>query len=226
MDPNEIKKQISGTFDKFMRRGESDRDIRNWDKRLNNQVQLGWENYFSRRIHLDQARDLERWSASGEFLCVHQVSSKSANALIRLNRNNNDPVDLELGVIIKTIFKEIHITNTAQPGEWLDLTVGINFEYYKQLKISNAEAQPCILLTNVAPAVNTIAAANPCNRVLIRAHTGNAGTIWIDFGNAAVVNACYELAAGDAISVPCNNTNRVNGILTNGGDIATIVFEV
>jgi len=89
-----------------------------------------------------------------------------------------------------------------------------------------SEAQPCILLTNVNPAVNTVAAANACSRVLIRAHTGNTGTIWIDFNNAAVVNACYELTAGDAISVPLSNTNLINGILTNGGDIATIVYEV
>lgn len=203
----------------------NDRDIISWDKKLKDQVIRGWENYLRRRIHLDTARALEPMTITGDFLYVENVSSKSALATIRLNRNTNDPIDLEFGSIVKTVFTEIHITHAAQPGEWIDLIVGINFEYYKeQGGILVAEAQPCIILTN-AGVGNVVAAANPCNRVLIRAHTGNAGTVWIDFNQAGVVNACYELTAGDAISVPCSNTDRVNGWFTVGGDIATIVFE-
>ena len=204
----------------------NDRDIKSWDQRLTDQVDRKWENYLRRRIHLDDARALERISIAGEFLYVEEVSSASAGALIRFNRNTNDALDLDYGTVVKTVFTDIFINNDAQPDEWIDIVVGINFEYYKQqgLDILAAEAQACIILTNVGVG-NVVAAANPCNRVLVRAHTANGGTVWIDFSQAGVVNACYELTAGDAISVPCNNTDRINGWFTVGGDIVTIVFE-
>lgn len=224
-----IKNQARAGVENFLRKvgPGSDRDIKNWDQRLKDQLALGWDNYMKRRLNLDTARDLELWPNTGEFLYIENVSSKSAKATVRLNRNNNDPIDLELGTQIKTIFIQLHITHTAQPGEWIDIITGINFEYYKESQdsILSAEAQPCLILTKPAPG-NVVAPAHPCNRVLIRAHTGNAGTVWIDFATAAVVNACYELTAGDAISSPCSNTNRINGNFTAGGDNITIVYEV
>jgi len=207
-----------------------DREIIQWDKRLTDQARRGWDNYKHLHIDLGTARLNQSYRIAGEFLYVEQSSSALALSKIRLNRKSNDALDLEKYVKIETVFIEIFITNDALQGEWLDLVFGINFKYYREMELiaaaSDAEAQPCILLTNVNPGVNTIAAAHACNRVLIRAHTGNAGTIWIDFNNAAVVNACYELTKGDAISVPLSNTNLINGILTAGGDIATIVYEV
>lgn len=223
----QLKNQAKIGIDKFIHKFQgSDRDIRNWDRRLSDQVALGWDNYTQRRLNLDNARQREQWTQAGEFLYVQGVSSKSASAQVRLNRNTNDPIDLELGTLIKTIFIQIHITHAAQPGEWIDLITGINFEYYKKGLLSDAEAQACLILTNAAPNVNTVAAAHVCNRALLRAHTGNAGTAWIDFGIAAVVNACYELTAGDAISIPLSNTDRINGLFTAGGDRVTIVYEV
>lgn len=204
--------------------GESDRDIRNWDKRLADQVQYGWDNYKHLNINLSTARLDQPFRIAGEFIYIEDSSSPAAKAKIKLNRSNNSALDLKKGVKIETIFLEIFITNDAIQDEWLDLVFGINFDYYNQDKISDAEAQPCIILTNVLADTNTIAAANFCKRVLIRAFTGNAGTVWINFGAAAVAGACYELTAGDAISVPCSNTNRINGLFTAGGDDATIVF--
>lgn len=208
-----------------------DREIIHWDKRLADQVKRGWDNYAHLHIDLATAQENQSYLIAGEFLYVEESSSADAKAKIKLNRISNESLDLEKGVKIETVFIEIFITNDALEDEWLDLLFGINFKYHREMELIVAaavavEAQPCILLTNVNPAVNTVGGANACTRVLIRAHTGNAGTIWIDFNNAAVVNACYELTAGDAISVPLSNTNLVNGILTNGGDIATIVFEV
>lgn len=111
----------------------SDKDIKKWDARLKDQNDRGWENYLHRRILLDVAADLQDWAIAGEFIYIEKVSSAAAVASIRLNRNTNDPIDLELGTTIKTIFTEVFITHAALAGEWIDIIWGINFEYYKQL---------------------------------------------------------------------------------------------
>ena len=209
-----------------------DRQIIQWDKRLTDQARRGWDNYRHLHIDLSTARNNQSYSIAGEYLYVEDSSSDDAKAKIVLSRVNNDALDLEKGVKIETVFIEIFVTNDVLQGEWLDLVFGINFKYYREAEaVEPAEperflANPCIILTNVAAGVNTQAANNICTRALIRAHTGNAGAIWIDFGPPAVVNNCYELTPGDAISVPLSNTNFINGILTVGGDRATIVFEV
>lgn len=197
----------------------------NWERLLEAQTLRRWENYLRKRIDLSIIRSDELWSVPGQFLTVEKVSSSSAVAAVKLNLKRNEALELSQGVEIKTLFTEFYLSNNVQAGEWLDVLIGINFEYNKTGEVLS-EAEPCIILTNALPNVNTVAAANSCNRVLIRAHTGNAGTVWIDFANAAVVNACYELTAGDAISGPCSNTNRINGLFTAGGDRATIVYEV
>jgi len=110
----------------------SDRDIISWDKRLQDQADRGWNNYFRRRIYLDQIRNFDNLAIAGEFLYVEEVSSSTAFAVCRLNLNLNDPIDLELGAVVKTIFTNVIITNAAQAGEWIDIVWGINFEYYRQ----------------------------------------------------------------------------------------------
>lgn len=114
----------------------SDRDIKKWDSRLKEQNDRGWENYLHRRILLDVAADLQAWAIAGEFIYVEKISSVAAVASIRLNRNTNDPLDLELGAVIKTIFTEAFITHAALPGEWIDVVWGINFEYSKEQPVA------------------------------------------------------------------------------------------
>lgn len=206
----------------------SDKDIENWDQRLKNQVLRGWENYVRKRINLSTARATEFWGIAGEFFYVEDVSSESASASIRLNRNTNDSIALEIGVVIKTIFKEFYITNAAQANEWIDVIVGINFEYYKKQVgngIVGSEAQPAIIVTNALPNTNTIAASHICNRALIRAHSANTGTAWVNFGAAASANNCFELEKRDAVSVPLSNTNRINVLFTVANERVTVVFE-
>jgi hypothetical protein len=111
---------------------EDTNNLRDWDKRLTEQYKRGWDNYLRRRIHLDVARDLDCWGICGEFLTVEAVSGALAVGSIRLNRNTNDPIDLEVGTIVKTIFSQIFITHAALQGEWIDIVYGINFEYYKE----------------------------------------------------------------------------------------------
>ena len=206
-----------------------DRDIKNWDLRLKDQVLKGWENYFRRRIHLTDARTAEFWGVTGEFLYVEEVSSKSAAAAIRLNLNTNDEIDLQTGVVIKTVFKEFYITNTAQAGEWIDIIVGINFEYYKHHAgdaIAGAEAQAVVKLTHANPNTNVAAAAQICNRALIKADVNNTQTAWIDFGIAAVQNACHPLDPHEAIEVSLSNLDRINANFEVGGECVFITYEL
>jgi len=115
---------------------EDTNNLKDWDKRLTEQYKRGWDNYLRRRIHLDVARDLDCWGICGEFLTVEAVSSSSAVGSIRLNRNTNDTIDLEIGTIVKTIFCQLFITHAALQGEWIDIVYGINFEYYKEHPIT------------------------------------------------------------------------------------------
>ena len=52
----------------------SDRDIKNWDARLAEQVQKKYENYIRRRINLDMARDRGLYAIAGEFIYVEKVN--------------------------------------------------------------------------------------------------------------------------------------------------------
>ncbi len=207
-----------------------DRDISNWEQRLKDQVLKGWHNYERQRLHLDTARASEFWGLAGEFLYIEQVSSESALASVRLNLNTNDELDLQAGTVIKTVFKEFYITHTAQAGEWIDLIVGINFEYYK--KWDNGfgggaeQAQAVVKLTHVNPATNVTPAAQICNRALIKADVNNTQTAWIDFGTAAVQNACLPLDPGESVTVSLSNLNRINANFEVGTECVFIVYEV
>lgn len=111
----------------------SDRDIVNWDQRLKDQAGKGWDNYSVKRIDLTLARTNEPLRLPGEFLCVSNSSSASAVATVKLNRTSNPSLNLEEDVEIKTIFTILFISNTALADEWIDLTIGINFEYKKKM---------------------------------------------------------------------------------------------
>lgn len=111
----------------------SDRDIVNWDQRLKDQANKGWDNYSVKRIDLTLAQSNKPLRLSGEFLYVCNSSSASAVATVRLNRTSNPSLDLEKGVEIKSIFTALFISNEALPDEWIDLIIGINFEYKKKI---------------------------------------------------------------------------------------------
>lgn len=205
----------------------SDRDIIAWENRLKQQTLRGWENYCRKRIDLTTARAMEFWGIPGEFLYVEQASSESALASVRLNRNTNDELDLELGTIIKTIFDTIYLTNTAQPDQWLDIIIGINFEYYKKSQVGlGSLAQPVVKLTHAVANTNVTPAAQVCNAVLIKADTNNTADAWIDFSTAAVQNACLPLSPGDSVSVHLSNLVQINANFEVGGECVFIINEV
>lgn len=106
-----------------------DREIIQWDKRLTDQARRGWDNYKHLRLDLGVARLDQSYLIAGEYLYAENSSSADALAKIKLNRTNNESLDLLAGVKIETIFIEIFVTNDALEGEWLDLVFGINFKY-------------------------------------------------------------------------------------------------
>jgi len=208
----------------------SDRDLKNWDQRLRNQARLGWDNYVRRRINLDNARLDELLTIAGEYIYVEEVSSSSAAASLKLNRNTNDSIDLIAGVTVETIFTDLYITNTAQAGEWIDLLIGINFKYRKPFAAAGSspqsEAQSVVPLTHANPNTNVTPAARICNAACIKADVNNTQTVWIDFGTAAVQNACLPLDPGESVSVNLSNLNRINANFEVGGEYVFIVYEV
>ena len=122
----------------------SDKDIVTWDKRLGDQARRGWDNYVHKRIDLTIARVNSPLLIAGEFLYVESASDDEvAIAKIRLNRNTNDALDLEVGVEIQTVFTEIFLSNDALDGEWLDLIVGINFQYKKKVEGDGGGGELC-----------------------------------------------------------------------------------
>ena len=204
-----------------------DREIKAWDLRLQDQARKGWENYYRRRIDLSAARAEEGLGFTGEFLYVEKASSESAKATVRINRNTNDEIDLELGAVIKTVFQVLFITNEAQTDEWIDIIIGINFEYYKKSAgVIGGQVQQVLNLTHANPDTDVAAAANPCNQALIKADVNNTQTAWIDFGIAAVQNSCMPLDAGEWIKVSIANTNLIHANFEVGGEIVYIAYEV
>ena len=111
-----------------------DREIIQWEKRLADQVQRGWDNYKHLHIDLSIARIDQSYIIPGEYIYVEESSSVNAVAKIKLNGTNNDALDLEKDVEIETVFIEIFITNDALVDEWLDLVFGINFKYKKKVE--------------------------------------------------------------------------------------------
>jgi len=208
-----------------MSKEKSDRDITNWDTRLADQVRYGWDNYKHLSINLSQARLDESFRIAGEYIYVEDSSSNLAVAKIKINRSNNDALDLLKGVKIETIFLEIFITNEALEDEWLDLIFGVNFKY----KIIGGgtgatEAQQVLNLTHANPNTSVQAAANTCIEAIIKADVQNTGISWIDFGVAAVQNSCVPLDPGEWIKVPITNTNRIYANFEVGGEIVYITY--
>jgi len=201
-----------------------DRGIIQWDKRLADQAKRDWENYKHLHIDLSTARIDQSYLISGEYLYVEESSSAAAVAEIKLNRNNNDALDLEKCVKIETVFLKFFISNDALEGEWLDVVIGINFEYYKQ--IVSAEVQQVLNLTHANPDTDVAAASHVCNRALIKADVNNTQIAWIDFGIAAVQNSCMPLDAGEWVGVAISNTNRIHANFEVGGEIVYIAYEV
>ena len=210
----------------------STQDIKSWDERLKDQAERHWDNYSHVRIDLTTARLDEPLLVVGEFIYVEDASDNdTAVAKIKLQKNNNDALDLEQGVEIHSVYTQVYITNEALEDEWLDLVFGINFEYYKNQVTAagggglTGTAQQVLNLTHANPNTNVAAASNACERALIKADVQNTGISWIDFGVAAVQNSCVPLDPGEWIRVLIADTDEINANFEVGGEVVYIVYE-
>ena len=86
-------------------------------------------------------------------------------------------------------------------------------------------AQSVAIITNGAADTNTIGADHPCTRALIKTFEGNAGLAWVNFKTPAVENACNDLPAGKAVSVPLENTNQINVLFKTANDKVAVTYE-
>lgn len=195
-----------------------------WDQNLISQKERGFINYSVMTIDLATARTSELVHIPGDIVYVKSVSSNSAAATVRLNLTKNDEVDLRLHTRIETVFTSLFISNEAQAGKWMELVIGINFYIDNLLQAS--EVQPVITITNAVADTNQAGAANPCNTAIIKADVKNTGIAWIDFGNAAVQDACYPLDPGEWIRVDISNTDRINANFEVGGEKVFVAYEV
>lgn len=199
--------------------------IDTWDQRLSEQAKREFKTPVVVIIDLSTARENEEKSIPGDLLFVKSVSSKSASATIRFNKATNEPITLKHRTKIHTVFKSFYITNTAQAGESMTLLIGINFDIQDILQDSS-EVQPAIIITNALADTNQAGAAHVCNAAIIKADVKNTQTAWIDFGKAAVQDACYPLDPGEWIEVPVSNTDRINANFEVGGEKVFVAYEV
>ena len=182
----------------------------NWEERLGEQVKRGWENYKKKRLDLTVAQENLELNLAGGFLYVERVSSASAAATVRLNRNANDPIELTHQTKIFTVFTTLFITHAAQAGEWIDIIIGTDFSKDDQQLEDPGTAQLVIGITNGAADTNTVGAAAIATIVVIKADPQNVGLSWIDFSQAAVQADCFPLEPGDSLTVNISNIDQVN----------------
>ena len=98
---------------------------------LRDQILRNWKNYNPKRIDLGIARDKQQLDIAGKYICVQDISSADAVVTIRFNDKDNGELGLVDGLEIKTLFRKVFITNTAQADEWIDVIFGADFEYKK-----------------------------------------------------------------------------------------------
>ncbi len=198
----------------------------NWEERLGEQVKRDWENYKRKRLDLSVAQENLKLDFAGEFLYVENVSSASAAATVRLNRNANDEIALIHQTKIFTVFTTLFITHAAQAGEWIDLVIGVDFSKEDPQHSDPGEAQPVIEITNGSADTNTTAAAAISTIVIIKADPQNIDIAWIDFGQAAVQDSCFPLEPGDSLTVRVPNIDQINVNFEVANDQVWIINQV
>lgn len=197
-----------------------------WEENLAAQKRRGFINYSVVTIDLGTGRANELIHIPGDILYVNSVSSNSASATARFNLTKNDEVSLKYHSKIETVFTSVFISNEIQAGEWMELVLGINFKMSNLNIPSRSDVQPAIIITHAAADNNQAGAAHPCNAAIIKADVENTSIAWIDFGKAAVQDACIPLDPGEWIRVPISNTDRINANFEVGGERVFVAYEV
>ncbi len=190
------------------------------------QVRRGDDHYTSVTIELDNARNDEFVAVAGKTIYIEDASSDSALASVKLNRIGADSLNLKKGSSIETVFSGLYLTNTAQAGEWLKVIFGREFKMDSVQGLSQAEAQPIVVITNAAANTNTIPSAQVCDTVLLKADVKNTGIVWVDFGTAAVQDSCLPLDPHESITVKLSNLNQINANFEIADEKLFAVYQV
>lgn len=198
----------------------------NFEKKLSEQVEKRYEKYKTYRINLSTANLDHQISLAGNFLCIDEVSSGSAQAQIKIDHDRSDPINLQLHTIIKTMFYTLFLSNEAQPGEWIEILVGCDFDLIRREVGKIIESQSCVVITNVAANTNTVGPASVSDIVLFKADVVNVGVVWIDFGIPAVQNACLPMDPGDWSRHHLSNLNQLNVNFEIANERLIVVPEV
>jgi hypothetical protein len=205
-----------------------------WDERLKLQDQRKFNNYKVHRIALDAVLVNKEFVIPGDIVIVVQASSSSAEATIRFNRDSNEALVLVEGKIRKTVFTKFYLSCAAQTGQWLDLLIGIDFDENQILSatligqgvtLGGGTAQQVIIVTNASAGVDTQAAAHVCKGALLKALSTNTGLVWVNFGAAAVSGSSYDLAAGDVLPVPVDNTNKIHALFAVANEKLVVIYK-
>lgn len=200
----------------------------NWDARLKEQASRRFKNYKILAIDLSIARTNEEHPLPGDCLYVLEVTDVTTLATVRLNAVTHEEISLSKNRKIKTVFTTFFISNTAQTGKTMTLIAGIDFDVddltAAPIAIAIEEAQPAIQITNAVANTNTVGASHAATKAIIIALTTNTGLVWVNLGAAAVAGSCYPLAAGDSITVPLTNTNKINALFVVANEKVTVVY--
>lgn len=92
--------------------------------------------------------------------------------------------------------------------------------------VKHSAALPVIMITHASADTNVVGATHACKAVLVRALTTNTGLTWVNFGAVAVDGTSYPLAAGDAVSVPLENTDDINCLFKVGGESVAVIYSL
>ena len=200
--------------------------MNNWDKQLQEQVDHRFDN--AKKIHIDlaTARTDQLYHIPGDYIYVEAASSCIAIATLKINKDAGVSMNLIAGTIIETVFNNFFVSNTALPGQWLDLVIGIDFKISRDFDAEDfGTAQPAAVITNVTANTNTVGAAAAVLRAVIKADVKNTGIAWVNFGAAAVQDLCMPLDPGESISIHLGNTNKINVNFEIAGEKVFITSE-
>lgn len=210
--------------------------ISTWNQRLDEQVRRKYDCTKTIRINLDAALVNKEFPIPGDQLLVIDASSADAVASLRFVRNDKEPIALYQGKKISTVFTSIFISCSAQANKWLDLQVSIDCDIDQVNTpdmLANAIgavvgtagcAQPCNILTNASPGVNTTGSPQACKRVVLKALPSNAGNCWLNFQAAAVIGSTFPMTPGSVISIVLTDCSYINVMFETGGDKLAVVY--
>lgn len=182
----------------------------NWDQQLIEQVKRGFDRYKTLRLNLSTAHIDHYFSLAGDFIYVEKVSSATVTATIKLNRMINDPINLFLHTQISTIFTGFYLSNVAQSDEWIELVIGCQFMIRREAVGYLRQAQSCVVITNAAANTNQAGPDQISDQVFLKADVKNTGIVWVEFGTAAIQDACAPFDPGEGGRFKVPNLNQIN----------------